>query len=108
MDYETLVQLDETLENLAGILTERPANRGAMKAMFAKAWGRNAGGDQAAIKARSTVKGAKYYRGFRAKYAKKHKLNVGAGHGNLKGDVKMLTVPARRIKSKRGSNLKKK
>ena len=108
MDYETLVQIDETLETLASMLTEAPGGRAGQKAMFAKAWSRTPGPGQAAQKARGTQKGAKYYRKFRERYATDNKLNVGASYGNLKGDVKELTVPARRIKSKRGANLKKK
>ena len=109
MDYETLVQIDETLETLASMLTEGPAGGTPQsRAMFAKAWSRTPGPGQAAQKARGTQKGAKYYRKFRERYATDNKLNVGASYGNLKGDVKELTVPARRIKSKRGANLKKK
>ena len=109
MDYETLVQIDETLESLAGMLTEGPAGGTPQsRAMFAKAWSRTPGPGQAATKARGTQKGAEYYRKFRKKDAARQGLNIGAAHGNLKGKVKELSVPARRVKSKRGANLRKK
>ena len=116
MDYETLVQIDETLESLAGMLTEGPAGGTPQsRAMFAKAWSRTPGPGQAATKARGTQKGAEYYRKFRKTYATSPevnksggKLNIGAAHGNLKGKVKELTVPARRKRSKTGDNFRKK
>ena len=66
MDYETLVQLDETLENLADILSER--GRGQYQAMFAKAFGKRAK-DQEGRKDWPGV------RDFRRSYAKDRGLN---------------------------------